>query len=106
MKGHLYRVTVEYLEDDDGAPVQAEPLVFETRNNDDIFALVERNRARTDIEPDEAAPLAVGLRLLSQVALMHRREPLFIDIMEALGAFIGRLKGARREDEPDERARR
>jgi hypothetical protein len=98
MKGHQYRITVEYVATPSGEPVSAPPLVFETTSQDDLFQNVERMKSRDDIFPEEAAPLAIGLKLFTQVALMHRREPLFEGVMETVGAFIGRLKGDRRED--------
>lgn len=98
MKGHRYRITVEYLATPKGEPVSQPPLVFETTNHDDLFGIVERMKTRSDIAQEEAAPLAIGLKLFTEVALMHRREPLFEGVMEAVGAFIGRLKGDRRED--------
>lgn len=98
MKAHRYRITVEHLATPGGEPPGAEPLVFETTHQDDLFAMAEKMRARDDIAPEEAAPLAVGLKLFTEVALMHRREPLFEGVMETVGTFIGRLKGDRRED--------
>lgn len=104
MKGHRYRITVEHLATNKGVAVDKPPLVFETTNHDDLFAIVERIRTRNDIAPEEAAPLAIGLKLFSEVALMHRREPLFLGVMDAVGTFIGRLKGSRREDEGEKKA--
>lgn len=98
MKTHRYRITVEHVAAPDGQPVDTRPLVFETGHQDDLFGMVDRMRSRGDIAPEEAAPLALGLKLFTEVALMHRREPLFEGVMEAVGAFIGRLKGDRRED--------
>lgn len=98
MKGHRYRITVEYLSTPEGEPVVAPPLIFETTNQDELFEMVERMKTRNDIAQEEAAPLTLGLKLFTEVALMHRREPLFEGVMEAVGTFIGRLKGDRRED--------
>ena len=98
MKGHRYRITVEHIATPSGEPASAQPLVFETMNQDELFAAVEKMKTRDDIAPEEAAPLALGLKLFTEVALMHRREPLFEGVMEAVGMFIGRLKGDRRED--------
>jgi hypothetical protein len=98
MKGHRYRITVEHLSTPNGEPAGTPPLVFETMNHDDLFGIVEKMKERDDIAQEEAAPLALGLKLFTEVALMHRREPLFEGVMEAVGAFIGRLKGSRRED--------
>jgi hypothetical protein len=98
MKGHRYRISVEHLSTPQGEPVSAQPLIFEITSQDELFNTVEKMKARNDIAQEEAAPLALGLRLFTDVALMHRREPLFEGVMEVVGAFIGRLKGDRRED--------
>lgn len=92
MKGHRYRITVEHVATAKGDAVDRPPLVFEATNHDDLFAIVERMRARTDLPPEDAAPLAIGLKLFSEVALMHRGSPLFSGLRESLRAFIGRLK--------------
>jgi hypothetical protein len=92
MKVHRYRVTVEHIATPNEEPPQPAPLVFEVSNHDDLFGIVARMRARTDITPEETAPLAIGLKLLGEIALAHRNEALFADITKAVGAFIGRLK--------------
>jgi hypothetical protein len=93
MKGHRYRVTVEHLATPQGEAVNAPPLVFETTNHDDLFQIVGKMKSRSDLPADQAVPLAIGLKMFAEIALMHRREPLFEGVMEAIGAFIGRLKG-------------
>jgi hypothetical protein len=95
MKRHRYKVTLEHLATAaDHQTLHQEPLVFEAINHDDIFTIVERVRSGTDLDAHEAASVAVGLKLLSEVALIHRREELFSDLSAALGAFIGKLKAA------------
>jgi Domain of Unknown Function with PDB structure (DUF3861) len=93
MKGHRYRITVEHLATPSGEPLTKPPLVFETTNHDDLFVIVERMRMRADIPAQDVEPLAIGLKLLSEVVLKHRKSPLFVTLHEALGAFIGKLKG-------------
>ncbi len=78
-----------------GEPPNPAPLVFEATNHDDILKIVERARGATDLGPDEAAAMAVGLKLLFEIALTHRKEELFSDLSGALGAFIGKLKARR-----------
>lgn len=92
MKGHRYRVTIEHV----GAPKAGEPLrdalTFETMNHDEILAIVERLRASRHYEADEAAALAIGLKLFSEVMLKRRDDPLFAEVRPAIRAFIGALK--------------
>ncbi|MEE7441909.1 DUF3861 domain-containing protein [Methylobacterium oryzae] len=92
-RAHTYRVTVEHVASAwIGEPPNPAPLVFETRNHDDLLKIVERARKVTALGSDEAAAMAIGLKLLSEVALAHRSEELFSDLSGALGDFIGRLK--------------
>ena len=92
MKGHLYRITVEHLEDAKGNAVEAEPLAFEARNHDDLLPIVARMRARGMFEPDEAAALAIGLKLFGEVMLHHREHELFAPLRPHYSDFIKRLK--------------
>ena len=92
MKQHQYRVTVEHLQTARGEPVSREPLVFAARNHDDLFAIVERARGGTGLSGDDAAAMVIGLKLLSEIALENRDHPLFSDLRDALGQFIGKLK--------------
>lgn len=93
MKAHRYRVTVEHLATPKGEPVVESPLVFETTNHDDLFAIVERMRQRTDIPGEDVESLAIGLKMLGEVVLKHRKLPMFVPLHQALGEFIVRLKG-------------
>jgi hypothetical protein len=94
MKAHRYRVTVEHLATPKGERTHEAPLVFETTNHDDLFAIVAKMKTRTDIAPEDATPLAIGLKMFGEIALAHRKEPLFADITQAVGTFIERLKGS------------
>ena len=92
MKGHLYRVTVEHLEDAKGNAVEAEPLTFQARNHDDLFPIVARMKTRETFEADEAAALAIGLKLFGEVMLKHRENELFAPLRPHYVEFIKRLK--------------
>lgn len=90
MAGYHYLISVTDLDD-----VARAPLAFESACHDDMLAIVERLRGLGHFENDEAAALAVGLKLLGEVVLAHRKDPLFAPLAEdALGDFIKRLKAA------------
>lgn len=93
MKGHRYRVSVEHLATARGEAVDRPPLVFEAVNHDDIIAIAERMGASGRFEKDEAASLAIGLKLFGEVMLHRPDDPLFSEIRPAMRDFIGRLKG-------------
>ncbi len=85
---HRYRVTVEPLDPES----QAEPLVFETANHDELFSIVERVRAKAIVPDDEAASFAIGLKLFTETMLHHRKHPLFAELAPHIGTFMKTLK--------------
>lgn len=92
MKGHLYRVSVEHLENANGESVGQAPLVFEVRNHDELFAIVERVKTKGLFEGDEAIAFAIGLKLFSEVMLKHKDEALFQPLQPCFGEFMKGLK--------------
>lgn len=101
MKQHRYHITVEHLETaKPGGPLH-QPLQFDTGNHDEILGIVDRLRADSGFDADTAASLGVGLKLFSEVMLMHRDNPLFAGILGPMRAFIGALKGhGKKLDQP------
>ena len=98
MNSYRYRVTVDALTDATGQPLE-EPrrLSFAAANHDDLLAIAERVRARdlgleTPLSADETAAMVIGMKLLSEVALVHRKESFFAETREALGRFVRELK--------------
>lgn len=93
MKQHRFRVTVEHLADQHGAPSTHDaPLSFEVGNHDDILSVVERLRGRGDFDPDSATALGVGLKLFGEVMLEHRDHPLFAEFRTHFMDFMKTLK--------------
>lgn len=88
-----YRVRIEGLPDN-RAPSPAEPLQFVARCHDDLFEIVARSRQRGLLSDDDAASMAVGLKLLGEIVLENREDPLFKDLSQALKAFIMKLKAS------------
>jgi len=93
LREHRYRFTVEHI----GTPREDQPLrgmlTFEDGNHDDLFRIVELQRAsgRFDTE-DEAAAFAVGLKLLGEAVLRNRDDPLLQQLKAPIGDFIKQLK--------------
>lgn len=94
MKKNRYRISVERLDADETAeaPEHAGPLRFTARCHDDIFAIVARVRQGGMLDEDDSAAMAVGLKLLGEIAIERRNDPLFKDLFVHLGAFIKKLK--------------
>ncbi|TQD40986.1 DUF3861 domain-containing protein [Lysobacter aestuarii] len=93
MRQHRYRVTLEHLAQPRAEGPLHPPLVFEDGNHDDIFEIVERQRAtgRFGTE-DEAAAFALGLKLLGEAVLRNRQDALLQQFKPALGEVIRALK--------------
>lgn len=92
MNGHLYRFTVEYLEDSQGSAVETDPLVFETRTHDDIFRIAERMKGKIDLDESDTAAFAVGLKLFSEVMLKNKDNELFKQFKPHFKDFMKGLK--------------
>jgi len=93
MKNHLYAVTLEHLADPDGKPVDRPAIRFQARNHDDLYAILDRARGKLALSEDETTAMVVGLKLLGEIALTHRDDPLFSELTGHLGGFIKKLKG-------------
>jgi hypothetical protein len=95
MSAHNFRITLEYT----GGKKEADPpapLSFEVGNHDDIFEIIARVRGAGRFEHDEAAALALGMKLFSEVMLAHRDDPLFAPIAAAYREYIMAFKAQMR----------
>ena len=92
MKQHQYRVTVDYLADADNNPVEVAPLQFDAPNHDDIFGLIGKMSQRSDLTQDDVARFVVGLKLMSEVMLENKGDPLFLALKPLFSAFMKELK--------------
>lgn len=91
-QAHPYRITIESL-----STAAPQTLQFTASNHDDLFDIVGRMRQRGDFEPDEAAALALGLKLLGEVMLSHKNHLLFSSLKPHFGEFMKQLKGGSKD---------
>ena len=73
MRQHHYKVTLEALDGDN--PGQS--LSFTGQSHDEIIGLLARIGCREGLTQDETAAMLVGLKLLGEVAMTHRKTPPF-----------------------------
>lgn len=92
MKGHLYRVTLEHLEDNKGNPVEKTPLQFAVKNHDDLYAIVEKVKAKGLFDENEATALAIGLKLFREVMLNNRGNEVFKELDPYFSEFMKAFK--------------
>lgn len=101
MKQHRYRITLEHLATPKGEPGTHSPLSFEARNHDDLFEIIARMQKKGLLaEPDQAASLALGLKLLAEVTLENRENVFFAGLRGPLREFIQQVKGKASASEP------
>jgi hypothetical protein len=100
MNPYRYKITVEALTGAKGELVTGRALSFEAANHDDILGIVERMQARLPFDGSTVASLGVGLKLFSEVTLVHRSDPMFAMIQPALGEFVRGLKQRTAEAAP------
>ena len=90
---YKYRITIEALDSTSDLEDKTIPsLSFDVANHDDLFHIVEVVRSKEIVDLDKAAALAIGLKLLSEVALEKRRDPLFASLSGPLRGFVQQLK--------------
>lgn len=94
MKKHLYRFTIEQLEDSNSTTSDSDPLVFEAQHHEDIFKIVEKMKDKTDFQEADAVAFAVGLKLFSGVMLNNKEHVLFEQFKPHFADFMKALKKA------------
>ena len=92
MKGHLYRITLEQLEDNKGNPINKTPLQFNVKNHDDLYAIIEKVRAKNLFDENDVAAFAIGLKLFREVMLNHRGSEVFKDLDPHFSEFMKAFK--------------
>ena len=93
MKQHQFRLTLEHLADQDGQPVADEPLVFQAPNHDNIFDIVKLTEQREGFTPEMAQRFAVGLKLMGEVMLENKDNPLFAELKPHFMEMMKVIKG-------------
>jgi len=97
MSAHNYRVTLDYLGGKHAGPETHVPLQFEVGNHDDLFDIVQRVQSSGITDADEAAALALGMKLFGEVMLKHRKDPLFAALQPSFVEFINAFKQRTRD---------
>ena len=92
MKQHQYRVTLEYVADADNNPVNVAPLQFSAPNHDDILAIIGKMSSRSELSQNDLARFVVGLKLMGEVMLENKGDPLFSALQPHFSAFMKELK--------------
>ncbi|MGL4666542.1 MAG: DUF3861 domain-containing protein [Saezia sp.] len=92
-KKYHYRVIIQSLDSAEEGKAPEVPVTFKTENHDNIFAVIRRSRKRLPFDDATATSFAVGLKLLTEVLLENRNDPLFEELKPAMVLFMKKLKG-------------
>lgn len=91
-KQNYYRVTVEQITTEDESNPKA--LQFELEDREDMFALVDTLKHRSELDEQVATRVGVALRLLGPVMVQNKKHPLFDEFMPHFKNFMINLKKA------------
>ncbi len=92
MKGHLYKFTIEHLEDSKGNTVESNPLIFETGIHENLFKITEMMNGKMDLDEADTTAFAVGLKLFGEVMLKNKDNELFKQFKPHFSHFMRELK--------------
>ncbi|WP_032092222.1 MULTISPECIES: DUF3861 domain-containing protein [Pasteurellaceae] len=92
MKQHQYRINVQYLSDHEGQPVNQD-ITFEAPNHDNLFNIIAMTEQREGFTPEMAQRFVVGLKLLGEVMLENRDNPLFRQLRPHFMEMMKVIKG-------------
>ncbi|WKT00731.1 DUF3861 domain-containing protein [Gallibacterium salpingitidis] len=97
MKQHQYQITVDYLADHEGNAVNQQ-IQFNAPNHDNIFRIIELTQQREGFTPEMAQRFAVGLKLMTEVVMEHRDNPLFKELRPMITEMMKVIKGKSRKE--------
>jgi hypothetical protein len=101
-KKYQFKITVEPVVSSEGRESTSQPLNFQVGNHDDILQIVQRMRQGTHFDENTATAFAVGLKLLTEVVLENKDDPLFAELKPAITAFMPKLKAGIKERLPQQ----
>lgn len=92
-KAHQYKLTLQYLENNQGEAKNDEMLALNFESHDDIFSIIAMLNAKGIFgEEKEATQLALGIKLFGEVMIRHRKEALFEELAPVFADFMKKLK--------------
>ncbi|OUJ72887.1 DUF3861 domain-containing protein [Hymenobacter crusticola] len=89
---HEYRLTLEHLADANAENTPHESFTYTFTNHDNLFEILEKVQQNSGLDAQNAASLALGVKLLSNAQLAYRDNPLFVDFHGAFRDLIMKLK--------------
>jgi len=92
-RNNKYKITLEEVELKDG--LQGEKnLEFKFENHDNLFDIIDKMQEKNVFgDKGQSLEFALGIKLLSEIMLKHKDNPLFEELKPAFIQFMKKLKG-------------
>ena len=87
-----YRVILQHIGDSGEGSRRGRTLQFDIASHDDVIDIADILRTKAIVPDDEASAFAVGMKVLGQVVLKHRKEPTFADFWPHFENFLKTVK--------------
>lgn len=102
MKKHLYNIDITPISDKEGNDCShLEHINFDFACHDDLNQIIARVNTIEGITDQERMNFILGLKLLGEVMLEHRKHPLFEEFSKSFGQFMKKLKSQIKENEQE-----
>lgn len=96
---HSYQFRVIHLADRRGNAVARQVCEFQFANHDDLGLIIERASRNAILPEKDIEAFCVGLKLLTEVVMVHRNEPAFAEFWPHLGTFIRSIKAVKKSEQ-------
>lgn len=91
MKKNEYTLELSQLRDKNGVDTRR-ALSVNFKNHDDIFEIIEKIKSKKILADNDAITFAIGIKLLSEVALEHRKDEFIKEFFPHLKDFMFKIK--------------
>lgn len=98
-QNYKFGISVQALDEQDQPNADKQPLKFTVGNHDDILEIAGRIRQGLHFDEQTSDAFAVGLKLLTEVVLQNKDDPLFVELKPAITVFMKKLKATIRENQ-------
>ena len=92
MKQHQYKITVQHISDKDGNSVNEPPLICDMHTHDNLAEILAKSH-QLDLSENDRLRLVLGLKLLGELILENKNQPLFNELLPHFGEIIKMVKG-------------
>ncbi|WP_207423055.1 DUF3861 domain-containing protein [Desertivirga brevis] len=92
-RNNKYRLELTLLQSANEETSSPKQLKMDFENHDEIFAIIERIKAKDPFgDQAQAEEFAIGLKLFSEVMIRNRKHPLFEELGKTFPLFMKKLK--------------